>query len=90
VLEFQTTYDTVRIYFNSRAAFPFVFSVDAGDQSTEMVTPNVICQGVGRFVYNGQEPNPLHPVAWAEFKQARVHRVDEDSEELFVENDSGY
>ena len=85
MLEFEKTYPTVRVYFNSKAAHPWVWSVDDGNIHNELITPNVISQGIGRFVYNGLEPNPHHPVAWVEFHDARVHRVD-DTEELFVEN----
>lgn len=85
MLEFEKTYDTIRVYFNSRAAYPYIFSVDDGDQNNELITPSVVGQGIHSYEYNGQVPNPLHPVAWAEYKNARVHRVNE-GEDLFVEN----
>jgi hypothetical protein len=85
MLEFEKTYPVIRVYFNSKAAHPLVWSIDDGDQSGEMSVSNVITQGVSSFVYNGQEANPFHPVAWIEFRQARIHRID-DSEDIFIEN----
>jgi hypothetical protein len=90
MLEFETTYDKVRVYFNSRAAGPYYWSIDTGDQVNELFATSVVGQGVHRFEYNGQEPNPNHPVAWIEYRDARVHRIDKDGDEFFVENDSGY
>jgi hypothetical protein len=88
-LELEKTHDVVRVYFNSRSDYPLVWSLDDGNQQNEMIVPNIIGQGVHRYVYNGQKANPTTPVAWVEYRSARVHRI-EDSEELFVENDSGY
>ena len=86
MLEYEKTYDTVRIYFNSRASFPYVWSLDDGDQRNELIATNVITQGIGEFKYNGQEPNPHHPVAWIEFLNARIRRIKDD--EYFIENSS--
>ena len=89
MLEYEKTYPLIRVYFNSRAAFPYCFSIDDGDSHNELIVTDVTTQGIGKFVYNGQEPNPHHPVAWLEFRGARVHKIDE-SEEIFVENSSEY
>jgi len=88
MLEFETTQNIVRVYFNSKAACPYVWSIDDGDQNNELIATNVICQGISRFEYNGQEPNPTHPVAWVEFVGARIHRIKDD--EYLVENTSEY
>lgn len=85
MLEFETTYPIVRVYFNSKAAFPWVWSIDDGNSTNELVTPSVVGQGVHTFAYNGQESNSYHPVAWVEYRDARIHRVN-DSEDVFVEN----
>lgn len=74
MIEFETTYDLVRVYFNSRAAIPYAWSIDDGDSDNELLATNVICQ----------EPNPNHPVAWVEFVGARIHRIKD--EEYLVEN----
>jgi hypothetical protein len=87
MLEFEKTYPILRVYFNSKASFPWVWSVDDGNQNNEMLTPNVVGQGVHQYEYNGQEANPIHPVAWIEYRDARIHRVD-DSENFFIENSS--
>jgi len=86
-LEFEKTYPIVRIYFNSKADHPLVWSVDDGNQANEMNVPQVIGQGVHRYEYNGEKANPDSPVAWVEYREARIHRID-DSDEIFVENSS--
>ena len=87
MLEFEKTYPTIRAYFNTHSQYPW--SVDDGDQSNEMTVPSIITQGVSLWKYNGQKANENSPVAWVEFSAARIHRV-EDTDEIFIENDSDY
>jgi hypothetical protein len=86
-LEFEKTYDLIRVYFNSRSDYPLIWSVDDGNQANEINVPHVITQGICRYSGSGKKPNAVSPVAWAEYRQARLHRID-DSEEVFVENSS--
>ena len=86
-LEFEKTYDVVRVYFNSKSDYPLVWSVDDGDQGNEINVPTVIGQGVHRYEYTGEKANEKCPVAWVEYREARIHRIN-DSDEVFVENSS--
>jgi hypothetical protein len=85
MLEFETTYPSLRVYFNSKAAYPYVWSIDDGNTHNELITTNVVAQGISEFVYKGQKPNALHPVAWAQFRNARIYRLD-DTQVVIVEN----
>jgi len=85
MLEFETTYKTLRVYFNTVAAAPMVWSVDDGDFSNEMNVSNIVTQGIGSYRYSGGKPNPTFPVAWVEYTDARIHRIDE-SDNIFIEN----
>jgi hypothetical protein len=88
-LEFEKTYPLLRVYFNSKSDYPNVWSLDDGDQTNEMNVPMIIGQGVHRYEYNGEKANAQCPVAWVEYRGARIHRID-DTEEIFIENSSEY
>lgn len=87
MLEFEKTYPTIRAYFNHRRSYPNVWSVDSGDQSSEMNVPSIISQGVSLWKTSGMERNDISPVAWVEWTSARIHRIDA-SDNVFIENSS--
>lgn len=88
-LELEKTYDLLRVYFNSHATAPFVWSIDNGNQENETNVPHIVAQGAHRYEYNGERANSKSPVAWVEYRGAKIHRIG-DSDELFIENDTGY
>jgi hypothetical protein len=55
-----------RIYFNRKEEAPQVWSVDQGNQKSEINVSSVTLQVPSVFRYSGGERNNDTPVAWAE------------------------
>src|ERR1017187_4013839 len=53
MLEFETTYPIIRVYFNRRDEFPEVWSVDDDNQANEINVSQIITQGIGQLKYIG-------------------------------------
>ena len=60
-------YPIMRVYFNSKADYPNVWSVDNENQDNEVNTHTVMVKGMGQTVYTGSKANPDSPVAWLEY-----------------------
>lgn len=63
---------TYRFYFNRHAEAPQVWSVDEGDQTTEVNVKQVVCYVKATSHYNGTKVNPDSPSAWFEVENARL------------------
>ncbi len=63
-----------RAYFNRKNEFPQVWSVDQGDQSTEINVKDAQGHKVNwRFVFDSSiKPNPDVPCAWIEIEHATM------------------
>ncbi len=53
-----------RIYFNRHSDFPLVWSVDQGDQSTEINVKRVVTRGVRTYTDGGVGDNVNSPTVW--------------------------
>lgn len=87
MLEFETTYSKLRVYFNQKEDYPNVWSIDDGDQENEIRVPGIVVQGVCCTQYMYKPKSADHPVAWLHFHEARLHRID-GSKDIFIENSS--
>jgi hypothetical protein len=87
MLEFETTYPILRVYFNQKEDYPLVWSVDDGSQQNEFNVPSVVVQGVGYTRYLAMPKSEDCPAAWLEFHEARLHRID-GAQDVFIDNSS--
>lgn len=86
MLEFGKVYPIVRLYFNSAAADPLVWSADDGLLSNETSFNEVTFYGDGETKYNGKQPNALFPVAWLEFTNAELFPDPTNDDGLIIGN----
>lgn len=55
-----------RVYFNRSREAPQVWSIDEGDQSSEINVQHVVIQGGAISKWNKSKPNDSSPSAWFE------------------------
>lgn len=66
-----------RIYFNKKADFPLVWSVDEGTQATERIVRKVVTRNVRTFTDSGPGDNINSPTVWISVEDGHLQIIDD-------------